>query len=84
MGRKSGGAKRKKEKNKRKEEEGAGAKKGENGRVEEKKERKKKKGREQLTRIFLKRLEEKFQVSAQEKYSLERYSNSFLLLILSL
>ena len=40
--------------------------------------------REQLTRIFLKRLEEKFQVSAQEKDSLERYSNSFFLLILAL
>ena len=49
-----------------------------------KKKKKEEKRREQLTRIFLKRLEEKFQVSAQEKDSLERYSNSFLLLILSL
>ena len=49
-----------------------------------KKKKKEEKRREQLTRIFLKRLEEKFQVSTQEKDSLERYSNSFLLLILSL
>ena len=54
-------------------------------RVEEKKKRKKEaKRRGQLTRIFLKRLEEKFRVSAQEKDSLERYSNSFSLLILLL
>ena len=52
----------------------------------EKKKKKKEriKRREQLTRIFLKRLEEKFRVSAQEKDSLERYSNSFSLLILLL
>ena len=48
------------------------------------KKKEKKKRREQLTRIFLERLKEKFQVSTQEKDSLERYSNSFLLLILSL
>ena len=53
-------------------------------RVGKKKGKKEAKRRGQLTRIFLKRLEEKFRVSAQEKDSLERYSISFSLLILLL
>ena len=69
--------------NEKKKERKEGEEKIQGGGKEKKKRRKKEaKRRGQLTRIFLKKLKEKFRVSAQEKDSLERYSNSFLLLIL--